>query len=145
MITKMRREIVIQAAILFLAVSLTAAYTCSDPSNHIGQWLGINQQCVSLVRHVCSRLEDKHTSTWVPGKLVKDNCDDIPEYTAIATFLKDGGLSYEGHAAIFLSCVPSGIRVIDQYVGKPISIKTIRYGGNPDSYDADNFYTIEVT
>jgi len=98
---------------------------------------------------VCSGDNARATTAWKKGIKVRGN--SIPVGTAIATFLGNGGTSFQsgkGHAAIFISQDSKGITVWDQYNNKDGSCKTVgkRYlpFGNPSgsSNDGDQFYVI---
>jgi len=75
--------------------------------------------------------------------------------TAIATFNLNNGQKYDskasqpgkGHAAIYISQNSAGIQVWDQWVGHPVSTRTLYFnGGVPNtkgnSNDGDQFFVI---
>lgn len=70
-------------------------------------------QCVAAVMKLCGVLGKGNTETWRKGNRVLANCATVPTRTAVGTF---NGLSFEGHAAVFLSCEAGGIRVRLIYV-----------------------------
>lgn len=49
---------------------------------------------------------------------------------------------YSGHAAIYISQNGDGIQVWDQWVGHPVSQRTIRWNGSGISTNGDSFYVI---
>lgn len=59
--------------------------------------------------------------------------------TTIATF--PGG-SYRGHAAVYVGQDSNGIQVWDQWVGRPVAPRTIRWTGSGISNNGDSFYVI---
>lgn len=80
---------------------------------------------------------------------------NIPVGTAIATFNLNNGRNYDGnsvtrgkgHAAIYVSQNSAGILVWDQWVGRPVATRTIRFKGTApntadNSNDGDQFYVI---
>jgi hypothetical protein len=87
-----------------------------------------------------------HTSGWTPGQRVKDAAYISPG-TAIATFI--GGVypnnPHGNHAAIYVSHDQHGIKVWDQWKGRPVDTRTIRFkeGDSDPSNDGDFFYVIE--
>ena len=131
--------------------SLQAFVPCTDPSAHVGKWIGRDEQCAALVQTNCHRQPGNKqiglTSTWKKGLHVKDNCDKIPALTAIATFLGPNG-SYDEphlhqHTAIFVKCEEAGIKVWDQWNGTPIGSRVIRWNsGSSPQYTGINFWTI---
>jgi hypothetical protein len=88
------------------------------------------------------------TVSWKRGAKVKDNTS-IPKGTCIATFSKDG--VYENrtdgasHCAVYLGQTPEGLIVYDQWIGNPVSIRTIwfRDGKGSAANDGDQYYVIE--
>ncbi|CAF1307034.1 unnamed protein product [Didymodactylos carnosus] len=49
---------------------------------------------------------------------------------------------YSGHAAIYTGQDANGIQVWDQWVGHPVSQRTIRWNGSGISNNGDSFYVI---
>ena len=78
------------------------------------------------------------TGQWKKGPQVKGS--NLPKGTAIATF--PGG-SYRGHAAVYIGQDKTGIQVWDQWVGHPVSQRTIRWNGGSLSNDGNQFYVIQ--
>lgn len=138
---------VILSAVLLLCgfVAVSEAISCANPEPFKGRWvIGVdNKECVALVKEKCQNMRNYATGRWVRGKHVKSNCNSIPKWTAIATFLD--GTKYRGHAAIFESCASDGIWVYDQWNAQPVQRRKIRYGNvSKPNYNGDNFYTIEL-
>jgi hypothetical protein len=117
-------------------------YVCSNPEKYQGKVVD-NGQCVRFVQVAAGV---RHTSTWSPGARVKDAAYISPG-TAIATFINGvyPNANHGNHAAIYISHDDFGIRVWDQWKGKPVSQRTIGYkeGDNDPSNDGDFFYVIE--
>jgi len=117
-----------------------AQRVCSNPSNYKGQSLCYPAgqycgECVSFYK-VCSG-DSRTTSQWVRGAHVKGA--SLTPGTGIATF--PGG-KYQGHAAIYVGQNGDGIQVWDQWVGHPVSTRTIRWNGSGISNNGDSFYVI---
>jgi len=114
-------------------------YKCANPSFYKGKVVG-NGQCVILVQKACGV---PHTSLWKQG--VKVRGSSVAMGTAIATF--ENGVypnrSTGNHAAIFIEETPIGIRVWDQWKGKNVGQRIIRFGGRGPSNDGDAFSVIE--
>jgi len=51
---------------------------------------------------------------------------------------------YQGHAAIYMGQNAAGIQVWDQWVGHPVSQRTIRWGGSGLSNNGNSFYVIDA-
>jgi hypothetical protein len=102
-----------------------------------------NGHCVAFVRQAA---QAPHTSQWRRGPNVRTH--PPPEGTAIATFDADGsyGNHTDGrsHAAILLAVGIDGLEVRDQWVGRAVATRIIRYkGGRGDPVnDGDAYYTI---
>ncbi|CAG2176957.1 unnamed protein product, partial [Oppiella nova] len=118
---------------------------CSDPSSSKGQYVGESHECVALVKAKCSNMRNFPTYNWVRGRNVKDNCNSITRYTAVATFVAPGN-KYKGHAAIFESCDSDGVWVWDQWVGQPTHRRQMRFGNTAHwpSNDGSALYTVEL-
>lgn len=103
-------------------------------------------QCVALVQVIGGA---PRTADWKQGIRVKGNGDKIAAYTCIATF--ENGVypnrKHGNHAAIYLSQDASGIKVYEQWVGHPISTRTIPFKANESLDNPSNngncFYVIE--
>lgn len=73
-------------SLLVLGAALAEAFIrCSNPARAIGNWLGRDQECAALVQSECNL--PGYTDYWRPGLHVGSNCNRIPPFTAIATFL----------------------------------------------------------
>ena len=102
-----------------------------------------NGHCVAFVRQVAGA---PHTSQWRRGDHVRSS--PPPAGTAIATFDPDGtyGNHTDGrsHTAILLEVRSDGLFVRDQWVGRPVATRLIRFrGGQGDPVnDGDAYYTI---
>jgi RHS repeat-associated protein len=115
-------------------------YVCSNPQKYLGQEVG-SGQCVSIVQ-ICAGAP--HTSMWRPGQQVKGN--SIAAGTAIATFINGRypNRPTGNHAAIYISQDKDGIWVYDQWKGRPLSTRYIRFDDKrSDSNNANKFYVIE--
>ncbi|XP_064481339.1 domesticated amidase effector 2-like [Ornithodoros turicata] len=142
----MRFAVISTAALLLALVTVSQAIGCQDPTPFVGNWvIGVdNKECVALVKEKCGNLRQFPTGKWVRGRKVRDNCNSIPRWTAIATFLNPGN-KYRGHAAIFESCASDGLWVYDQWNAQPVARRKIRFGNtSKPNYNGDNFYTIEL-
>jgi hypothetical protein len=98
-------------------------------------------QCVSYVKFVTPGLPQ--TSMWRRGLPVKGN-RNIVRGTVIATFNAHG--QFSGHAAIYESRTPQGIKVVDQWITpppQPIHRRLLMFGAHGNSNNGDNFYVVE--
>ncbi|KAK8774554.1 hypothetical protein V5799_010915 [Amblyomma americanum] len=110
--TAMKKFVAIAALLVVSLAGVANAIDCEDPQPFKGDWVtnAENQkQCVALVKEKCTGLRELSTDRWRRGKQVRTNCDSIPRWTAIGTFLD--GDKFKGHSAIFESCAPDGIWV----------------------------------
>ena len=132
------------------------AYIAKTPLAYVGQSVG-NGQCVAYTQKAANM---PRAVAWKRGVLVKGNMTIAPG-TAIATFDPDGryGNHTDGssHAAIYLGQDASGIKVLDQWVGrhrdsqgrlvvapKPVSERTIKFLKTPRiENNGDNYYVVE--
>ena len=97
-------------------------YRCSRAANHRGRVIG-DGHCVALIRS-CS--DAPLTSQWRAGQQVIKT--DVTPGTIIATFKHGRYPNQSGwHAAIFIEQDDNGIWVWDQWVGKPVHRRLIRY------------------
>jgi len=115
----------------------TKVYTrnlqCLHADSFAGQIVG-DGHCVSLIKH-CSGAPD--TEFWRPGKHVMSLKQSLAPGTIIATFLNGRYPNKTGwHAAIYISHSKEGIWVWDQWLGKPVHQRLIRYRN--DAADAGN-------
>lgn len=107
------------------------AHVCQNAGRYRGRVVG-DGHCVSLIR-LCSSAPV--TRDWRPGELV--NRINPPAGTIIATFEGERYPSVTGHhAAIFIEQDERGIWVWDQWVGKPVHRRLIRF--RDDSATASN-------
>ncbi|XP_077512416.1 domesticated amidase effector 2-like isoform X2 [Amblyomma americanum] len=142
--TAMKKFLAI-AALLVVSLAGANAIDCEDPQPFKGDWVtnAENQkQCVALVKEKCTGLRELSTDRWRRGKQVRTNCDSIPRWTAIGTFLD--GDKFKGHSAIFESCAPDGIWVYDQWDAAPVDRRKVPYGDSRPYYNGDNYYMIEL-
>ncbi|MEM7358917.1 MAG: BPSL0067 family protein [Pseudomonadota bacterium] len=103
-------------------ISELTAHICQNASRYRGRVVG-DGHCVSLIRLCSSAPLTRH---WRPGELV--NKINPPAGTIIATFEGDRYPSVTGyHAAIFIEQDEQGIWVWDQWVGKAVHKRLIRF------------------
>ena len=117
----------------------TPAGLAGDLSKYDGMTTVVaNGQCVRLVQDAIPGVGN--TSTWAPGQSVRGA--NIPYGTPVATFDANGtyGNHQNGtsHAAIYLDQSAAGMRVLEQSVGHPPSIRTIPWSGNAATSTAVN-------
>lgn len=106
-----------------------------------------NTECVTFVRMATGA---PHTSHWHRGVQVKSaRPDQIPPFTAIATFDADGHYPVDGggrHAAIYVSHDARGIVVLDQWNAQgEVKRRVIRFdrpAGTSRSNDGNTFHVI---
>jgi len=100
--------------------------------------------CVAFVREVCDL---PPTTRWRTGEQVRGNV--LAPGVAIATFeagrygnKRDGG----SHCAVFVEAQESGILVWDQWLGRVVGSRVIRYRGGKSLPvdDGDAYWVIEV-
>lgn len=82
--------------------------------------------------------DQRHTSAWQMGPSVRGNT--LQPGTPIATF-PDG--KYSGHAAIYMGQNEHGIQVMDQWKGRPVGERTIRWDGQGLSNNGDSFKVVK--
>lgn len=100
----------------------SAALVCIDVQKWQGQVIG-DGQCVSLIKR-CSGAPQ--TSLWRPGMRVRGQ--NLKAGTVIATFEGQHYPSRTGyHAAIYIRQEKSGVWVWDQWQGKPVHRRLIRW------------------
>jgi hypothetical protein len=131
------------------AILRTMAYIGKKVAFAEGQSVGTGKfkgQCAALVQWFGGAPK---TLQWKQGIRVKGNGDQIAPYTCIATF-EDGvypNRKHDNHAAIYLSQDGSGIEVYDQWAGKPIGKRRIRFhegeGLDDPSNNGNCFYVID--
>jgi len=130
---------------LLILFSLAVAYgsvesICSSPGSYAGQSLCYPAgqycgECVSFYK-VCSG-DKRVTADWKRGVKVRGAA--VSKGAGIATFPNG---KYSGHAAVYVSQDANGIQVYDQWVGHPVSTRTIRWNGSGISNNGDSFYVI---
>lgn len=121
------------------------AWRCADPAKYQGQVVG-DGQCVRFCQAAVPGLP--HTSQWRRGAKVKGG--NIEPGTVIATFGASG--KYENktdgssHAAILVAEEAGGLRVWDQWVGRPVAERLIFYRGGAGRAvnDGDRFFVVEA-
>lgn len=119
-------------------------HTAKNAGAYVTQVVG-DGHCVKYVQEAAGA---PHTSQWKRGERVKGS--KIPPGTAIATFSADG--KYENktdgssHAAIYVSQDQHGIWVLDQWQGRPVNRRLIRFKDNDGKKvnDGDQFYVVET-
>jgi len=132
-----------------LATAIHAYIPCSDPTGHVGHFVGRDQECAALVQATCHRQPGNvyigQTQTWKRGVHVHEHCGKIPRYTAVATFLGPGNTydtpQLHQHTAIFVSCDGNGMRIYDQQNGVPVRTWVMPWAG-AEQNGADHYYTI---
>ena len=118
-------------------------YVARHPEASLGRVIG-DGHCVAYVERAAGA---PPTARWRPGARVRGD-RGIARGTAIATFGADGGYTNGtgNHAAIYLGQDRSGIRVYDQWRGRPVAERLIRFGGGErgsKSNDGTLFRVIE--
>lgn len=118
------------------------AFIAQNPEEYKDQVVD-DGQCVAFVKEASGAPQ---TSLWKEGEKVRGS--DIPTGTAIATFINGEYPSHPhgNHAAIYVNQNDAGILVWDQWVGHPVSQRTIRFNGGAGSpsNDGDTFSVIET-
>ncbi|XP_054932698.1 domesticated amidase effector 2-like [Dermacentor andersoni] len=141
----MKESMLLAAFLLLGIVAASEAIECVDPQPFKGDWVTNaenKKQCVILVKEKCTGMRDVPTDKWRRGKQVRTNCDSIPRWTAIGSFMN--GDKFNGHAAIFESCDTDGIWVYDQWDAAPVDRRKVPYGDSRPYYNGDNYYMIEL-
>jgi hypothetical protein len=105
-------------------------YFAARPEAFEGRVVGAGH-CVDFVKAAAGAPQ---TSAWRKGRLVRGN-PQIPRGTAIATFEADGTYTNASgnHAAIYLHQDERGIWVYDQWQGRPVHKRLIRFEGGSGS------------
>jgi hypothetical protein len=112
-------------------------FVLTDYANYTGGKVIGSGSCVALPQTLVPALG--HTSTWRRGDAVVGNKTILPG-TVVATFETDGkyhSRAHDNHAAIFIAEVTAGvngetttgIKVLDQWTGKPPSTRVMTYMG----------------
>jgi hypothetical protein len=116
-----------------------SSYHCANPASYRGQRVGTGH-CVSFIQ-TCS--DAPITTLWREGPKVKGN--HLQPGTIIATFRNGKYPSKTGwHAAIYISQDANGIWVWDQWVGKPVHKRLIRFknGRGTPNNDGDAYSVV---
>jgi hypothetical protein len=121
-------------------------YVASSPAAFEGHVIGAGH-CVDFVKASAGAPQ---TAAWQEGAEVRGNPHIAPG-TAIATFESDGSYTSESgnHAAIYLHQDDRGIWVYDQWQGRPVHKRLIRFEGGSGSWwgsksnDGTRFAVIE--
>jgi hypothetical protein len=105
-------------------------YLAAHPEAFEGSVVGAGH-CVDFVKAAAGV---PRTSAWRRGSQVRGN-PDVARGTAIATFEADGTYTNEtgNHAAIYLYQDDRGIWVYDQWQGRPVRKRLIRFEGGTGS------------
>lgn len=121
-------------------------FRAAAPHAFTGQVVG-NGHCVAFVRKAASV---PPTAQWRRGIRVRGS--DIPSGTAVATF-DPATLRYvndtrgNSHAAILLEETLAGLRVLDQWLGRPVGERVIAFRGGRAGQrvnDGDEYHVVEV-
>lgn len=103
-------------------LGLKSTYVCEDISRFVNKKVG-NGECVDLLKACAST---PSTDQWQKGKTVWGH--SIPTGTAIATFKQSKYPNKNGyHAAIYVSQDEKGVYVWDQWRGKNVHLRLIRF------------------
>lgn len=112
---------------------------CLNAGLYEGKVIG-DGHCVSLIKY-CSNAPN--TDQWYPGEIVWQN--EIKPGSIIATFKNNRYPNITGyHAAIYISQDASGIWVWDQWQGKPVHKRLIRWrnDGATNNNTAQSYRTV---
>lgn len=102
--------------------SSSASLICANAADYQDQVVG-DGHCVSLIKQ-CTNAPQ--TTQWQAGKKVLGQA--LAPGSIIATFKNGKYPNKRGyHAAIYIEQTPQGIWVWDQWVGKPVHKRLIRY------------------
>lgn len=121
------------------------SFRASEPAAYAGQVIG-NGHCVAYVHLTAGT---PHTSRWRRGEWVR-GAETVREGTVIATFGPDGEYTNRtdgsSHAAVLVLRQDNGLQVWDQWVGRPVDLRVIRYknGTGPACDDGDRFFVVEA-
>lgn len=102
---------------------------------------GTHSQSEALVLNTCHA---DSPATWKSGYNVMQNCDRIPRYTPIATFLF-GMYSMDGSSlsGVFINCTPNGFKMAVQVCGHGPLIFEVQTGLNHSGRENPyNYYTV---
>ncbi len=118
---------------------IASGYVCKNAYQYKDRSVGTGH-CVSLIQ-ICSGAP--RTAMWKQGALVKGA--ELTPGTIIATFKSGKYPNVTGwHAAIYISQDENGIWVWDQWVGKPVHKRLIRFknGNGKASNDGDAYSVV---
>ena len=121
------------------------AFVAEKPGAYAGKVVG-SGHCVPFVQESAKA---PHTSAWRAGAKVRGA--GVAPGTAIATFDRSGryGNHTDGrsHAAILIAELADGLSVWDQWKGRPVAQRVIRFRGGGGTYavdDGDEYQVIET-
>lgn len=120
-------------------------HIAANPHRHKGRFVD-NGHCVRFVQVATPSLG--HTSTWRRGIKVRGN--EVAVGTIIATFDANGRYENDttgrSHAAIYLAQNETGLTVLDQWVGRAVGERVIRFkGGAGLPVDDGDAYHVVLT
>ena len=118
-------------------------WIATQPQSYIGRVVG-NGECVHFVQVAAGA---PHTSAWRRGELVRGSGTEFG--TVIATFGADGlyanAIDGSSHAAVLVAEQPDGLLVWDQWSGRPVAQRVIRFKqGGMACDDGDRFYIVQA-
>jgi len=119
-------------------------FVAPDPHARQGEVVA-NGHCL---RHVQEVVGVPHSSTLRAGAKVKGG--NVPRGTVIGTFGPDGRYTNRtdgtAHVAILLEETAEGLVVVDQYLGKPVGERLIRWRGGAGRRvnDGDAYHVVEA-
>ena len=119
-------------------------WIAAQPQSYVGKVVG-DGHCVAYVRAAAGA---PHTSAWRRGELVRGS--GAPTGVVIATFNADGRYANatdgSSHAAILAAEQPAGLLVWDQWSGRAVAQRVIRFkqGGGMACDDGDRFYIVRA-
>ncbi|WAR09757.1 hypothetical protein MAR_034833, partial [Mya arenaria] len=100
---------------------------------------GLHTSNEAFVLHNCNVSEPY---AWHQGTQVMRDCNSIPSYTAIGTYLYGYYPVSKGLSGVFLECLPNGFKIIFQeHCDKSPEIRHIEQGG-AGFFDPNKYYTI---
>ena len=116
-------------------------FRARDPHALVGRVVG-NGHCVAFVREAAAA---PHTSQWRPGARARGG--NLPGGTAIATFdpvsrRYTNSTDGRSHAAIFLREQTDGLYVLDQWAGRPVAARLIRFAPASQPVNDGNAYHV---
>ena len=121
-------------------IDTSQSLRCTQVQRYANQVIGTGH-CVALIQH-CSGAPN--TRYWRPSIPVKGN--HIPTGSIIAKFKNGRYPNQRGyHAAVYISQNKQGIWVWDQWLGKPVHKRLIRFKGGKGkaSNDGDKYTLVK--